>query len=76
MFVDVYFRLKHEGLSHEEANRKIAEEYDERVEKYEVDEGSTGESYWIATAVNAIKPLYQLIALSKMRPDGVWSEES
>lgn len=52
---------------------------DERYERHEdtemVSEGSTGD-YWQATAANAIRPLHQLIALSQMRPDGVWSEES
>lgn len=28
--------------------------------------------YWKPTAKNAIKPLYQLIAMAKMRPDGIW----
>ena len=28
--------------------------------------------YWKATPGNAIAPLYQLIAMAKMRPDGVW----
>ena len=28
--------------------------------------------YWEATAANAIKPLYQLLALAKMRPDCFW----
>ena len=36
-----------------------------------VSEGDT-DDYWEATAVNAIKPLHQLIAMAKMRPDGVW----
>jgi hypothetical protein len=37
----------------------------------EVDEGQT-DDYWKATAANSIRPLYQLIALAKMRPDGIW----
>ena len=37
----------------------------------EVNEGDT-DNYWEVTAANAIKPLYQLIALAKMRPDCVW----
>ncbi|MCI8976206.1 hypothetical protein D5282_02570 [bacterium 1xD8-48] len=37
----------------------------------EVNEGDTSD-YWLATAANAIKPLYQLIALAKMRPDCIW----
>ena len=36
-----------------------------------VSEGDT-DDYWEATAVNAIRPLHQLIAMAKMRPDGVW----
>lgn len=36
-----------------------------------VSEGDT-DDYWEATAANAIKPLHQLIAMAKMRPDGVW----
>ena len=33
-------------------------------------QGATG--YWTPTRVNAIAPLYQLLAMAKMRPDGVW----
>lgn len=28
--------------------------------------------YWTPTRKNAIKPLYQLLAMAKMRPDGIW----
>lgn len=28
--------------------------------------------YWEPTAANAIKPLYQLLCLAKMRPDCFW----
>lgn len=28
--------------------------------------------YWLPTRENAIKPLYQLLAMAKLRPDGVW----
>lgn len=28
--------------------------------------------YWIPTKENAIKPLYQLIAMARLRPDGIW----
>lgn len=34
-------------------------------------EGDT-DDYWETTAANAIGPLYQLIAMAKLRPDGVW----
>ena len=39
--------------------------------EYEVDEGNT-EGYWEPTAAKAIRPLYQLLAMAQMRPDGVW----
>lgn len=34
-------------------------------------EGET-DNYWFATAANALKPLYQLLAMAKLRPDGKW----
>lgn len=34
-------------------------------------EGDTSD-YWEPTAANAIRPLYQLVVMSKLRPDGVW----
>lgn len=72
-----YMELKREGnLTEKQASDALNSKYEEIIETVQVDEGSTGESYWSETAVNAIKPLYQLIALSRMRPDGVWSEES
>lgn len=43
----------------------------EEIVEYEVDEGDTSD-YWMATAANAIRPLHQLIALAKMRPDCIW----
>lgn len=42
---------------------------DEEIKKFE-EGGSTG--YWLPTRENAIKPLYQLLAMAKMRPDAVW----
>lgn len=42
---------------------------DERIACTEM--GITG--YWIPTKENAIKPLYELLALAEMRPDGIWS---
>lgn len=32
----------------------------------------TDPDYWAATEGNAKRPLFQLIALAEMRPDGVW----
>jgi hypothetical protein len=37
----------------------------------EVNEGDTHD-YWLPTAANALRPLYQLVALAKMRPDCIW----
>lgn len=37
----------------------------------EISEGDTSD-YRLATAANAMRPLYQLIALAKMRPDCIW----
>lgn len=34
------------------------------------EQGATG--YWMPTRENAIKPLYQLLVLAQLRPDGVW----
>ena len=28
--------------------------------------------YWIPTRINAIRPLYSLLAFAQMRPDGLW----
>jgi len=44
-----------------------------RIEEieYEINEGKTS-SYWDSTAANALKPIYQLITLAKMRPDCIW----
>ena len=34
------------------------------------EEGVDG--YWMPTKENAMKPLYQLLAMAKMRPDAIW----
>lgn len=70
-----FIMLKRDGLSDEQAAKHIDERWTKRERKVLVSEGDTGD-YWEATAANAIRPLYQLIALSQLRPDGVWSEES
>lgn len=73
---NAYSKYSHLGYSHDEAERLTNEQYEQRTEIVEVNEGTNGGSYWTATAANAIRPLYQLITLSQMRPDGIWSEES
>lgn len=42
---------------------------EEKIQEF-ADGGVRG--YWTPTRGNAIKPLYQLLAMAKMRPDGVW----
>lgn len=32
----------------------------------------TTSNYWDATEGNAKRPLYQLLAMAQMRPDGIW----
>ena len=49
---------------------KITPERKEEIE-FEVSEGDTSD-YWLGTAANAMKPLYQLIALAKMCPECIW----
>lgn len=57
-------------------HRTIAnlETVDEELPQEEIDERKSRGmgDYWIPTKENAIKPLYQLIELAKMRPDGIW----
>lgn len=42
---------------------------EEEIKKFK-DSGAGG--YWTPTRANAIKPLYQLLAMARMRPDGIW----
>lgn len=42
---------------------------EEEIKEYE-EHGVSG--YWLPTRENAIKPLYQLLAMAKLRPDAVW----
>lgn len=42
-------------------------------EEFEVDVNEvTNDDYWLDTAANALKPLYQLLVFAELRPDGVW----
>lgn len=45
-----------------------AESYNVFMDVYE---GNT-DNYWFPTAASALKPLYQLLTMAKLRPDGVW----
>ena len=50
----------------ESMDEDLPEEDIKRCEK----QGVTG--YWMPTRENAIRPLHQLLALAKLRPEGVW----
>lgn len=58
--------LKHAIEALENSQEEIS---NEELKKYE-EHGVNG--YWIPTRVNAIRPLYSLLAFAQMRPDGVW----
>ena len=45
--------------------------YTVKTEEYDISEGDTS-NYWTDTAANALRPLHQLIAMARIRPDGVW----
>lgn len=53
----------------EESEKNLSD--DERTKLEE--QGVTG--YWLPTKENALKPLYQLLAMAKMRPYAVWEIE-
>ncbi|MBQ6392180.1 MAG: hypothetical protein IJH60_01570 [Eubacterium sp.] len=57
--VDVYYAIHHPG-------KCSSEDYTE-----DISEGPCAD-YWEPTAANAMKPLYQLLAMARLRPDGVW----
>lgn len=42
---------------------------EEEIEEYK---NHSERGYWMPARENAIKPLYQLLAMAKMRSDGVW----
>ena len=72
--LDVFYSIHSPDETEQETWARIREEYEEHVKTEAIDEGGRGRNYWTATAANAIRPLYQLIALSKLRPDGIWGE--
>ena len=52
------------------ALESMTEDISEKERREYEEKGATG--YWMPTRANAIRPLYQLLALAQMRPDGVW----
>lgn len=70
-----FHKLLMQGMSDKEARKYLDNRWEKREGTILMNEGDT-HNYWCPTAANAIRPLYQLITLSKMRPDGIWSEES
>ena len=67
-------RLSDESFHVElEPDEKWLTERNEASERITPGSGTmTLESYWCPTRANALRPLYQLIALAQIRPDGVW----
>lgn len=53
---------------------KALEDMDEDLTEEEIRnyEEHNIKGYWLPTRENAIKPLYQLLAMAKMRPDAEW----
>ena len=41
-------------------------------EEWELYESQQATGYWMPTKENCLRPLYQLLSLAQMRPDGVW----
>ena len=58
--------LQHAISVLEEMTEDLTEEEIKECEEH----GAGG--YWLPTKENAIKPLYQLLTMAKMRPDGIW----
>lgn len=73
--LDMYFDLRRRGVEEVEVSKRLEETYRTEEEIVEVNEGGGEDDYWLDTAANAIRALHQVLALSKMRPDGVWRVE-
>lgn len=61
--------LKNAIAGLEESKEELPEEEVNRC----LEQGVSG--YWMPTRENAIRPLYQLLAMAQMRPDGVWESD-
>ena len=69
-----YYRGKNTGnepVRGRYIKRRGKDSYHKEEYTEEIDEGENS-NYWEPTAINAIKPLYQLIAMAELRPDGIW----
>lgn len=58
--------LEHAIKTLEDMKEDLSEEEIKEHEEHNVN------GYWIPTRSNAIKPLYQLLVMAKLRPDGIW----
>lgn len=43
-----------------------------RIQERVATKSIIAEDYWTASAANAVKPIYQLLAFAELRPDGIW----
>ena len=52
----------------------VLENMDEDLSEEEVEKYTAADvtGYWMPSRENAIKPLYQLLAMAQLRPDGIW----
>ena len=69
--LDAYHHAVNAGKTDAEAGKMVSERFTTEEVVIDVYEGPN-QDYWVATAANAMKPLYQLIAFAQMRPDGLW----
>lgn len=51
----------------EDMSEDLTEEEIKNYEEHDI------KGYWLPTRENAIKPLYQLLAMAKIRPDAEWA---
>lgn len=66
-----YMEWRHFGGGKSLAQEEIDEVIQSQQGEYKQYEGDISD-YWEVTAANALRPIEQLIALAKLRPDGVW----
>lgn len=58
--------LKHAIAVLEASDENLSEEEIKELKQNNVDD------YWMPTRENAIRPLYQLLSMAQLRPDGIW----
>ena len=69
-----YYDSKGNELDHADVIHMLLHDNDNytKVEGTEMVNEGVNSDYWKPTAGNAIRPLFQLITMAQLRPDGVW----